>query len=78
LSAGAFYAFPDVRERLTRPVAGRTVATSLELCAVLLDEARVALVPGEGFGAPGHVRLSYALSDDELEEGLARITAVLQ
>ena len=78
LPTGAFYAFPDVRERLTRPVAGRAVATSLELCAVLLDEAKVALVPGEGFGAPGHVRLSYALSDNELEEGLARIVAVLQ
>ncbi|HSK91665.1 MAG TPA: pyridoxal phosphate-dependent aminotransferase [Euzebyales bacterium] len=78
LPGGAFYAFPDVRERLRRPVAGRTVASSLELCALLLDEAKVALVPGEGFGAPGHVRLSYALSDDELEEGLARIAKVLQ
>jgi aspartate aminotransferase len=75
---GAFYVFPDVRERLARPVAGRTVSSSLELCAVLLEEAKVALVPGEGFGAPGHVRLSYALSDDELEEGLARIIKVLQ
>jgi aspartate/methionine/tyrosine aminotransferase len=75
---GAFYAFPDVRRRLERPVAGRTVSSSLELCAVLLDEAKVALVPGEGFGAPGHMRLSYALSDEELEEGLARISKVLQ
>jgi aspartate/methionine/tyrosine aminotransferase len=78
LPGGAFYVFPDVRERLGRPVDGQTVASSLELCALLLDEAKVALVPGEGFGAPGHVRLSYALSDDELEEGLARIVKVLQ
>ena len=78
LPSGAFYVFPDVRERLTRAVAGRTVSSTLELCALLLDDARVALVPGEAFGAPGHVRLSYALSDDELEEGLARIATVLQ
>jgi aspartate aminotransferase len=78
LPGGAFYAFPDVRRRLERPIAGRTVSSSLELCAVLLEEVKVALVPGEGFGAPGHVRLSYALSDKELEEGLARIVKVLQ
>jgi aspartate/methionine/tyrosine aminotransferase len=78
LPGGAFYVFPDVRERLGRPVNGQTVSSSLELCALLLDEAKIALVPGEGFGAPGHVRLSYALSDDELEEGLARIVKVLQ
>jgi aspartate/methionine/tyrosine aminotransferase len=78
LPGGAFYAFPDVRRRLERPIAGRTVGSSLELCAVLLEEVKVALVPGEGFGAPGHVRLSYALSDRELEEGLARIVKVLQ
>ena len=78
LPGGAFYVFPDVRKRLGRTVNGRTVSSSLELCALLLEEAKVALVPGEGFGAPGHVRLSYALSDDELEEGLARIVKVLQ
>ena len=78
LPGGAFYLFPDVRARLERPVAGRTVASSLELCALLLDEAQVALVPGEGFGAPGHVRLSYALADEDLEKGLTRIAEVLQ
>jgi aspartate/methionine/tyrosine aminotransferase len=78
LPGGAFYMFPDVRERLGSPVNGQTINSSLELCALLLEEAKVALVPGEGFGAPGHVRLSYALSDDELEEGLARIVKVLQ
>ena len=75
---GAFYAFPDVRARLARPVDGHRITTSLELCTLLLDEAKVALVPGEGFGAPGHVRLSYAVSDDELQRGLTRIVDVLQ
>ncbi|MBW3604272.1 MAG: pyridoxal phosphate-dependent aminotransferase [Actinobacteria bacterium] len=78
LPEGAFYVFPDVRQRLRRPVGGTTVTTSVELCTLLLDEAQVALVPGEGFGAPGHVRLSYALSDDDLEKGLTRIAEVLQ
>ncbi len=78
LPGGAFYLFPDVRTRLERPVAGHVVASSLELCALLLDEAKVALVPGEGFGAPGHVRLSYALADEDLEKGLTRIAEVLQ
>lgn len=75
---GAFYAFRDVRARLERPVNGRTITTSLELCNLLLDDVKVALVPGEGFGAPGHVRLSYALSDEELQKGLTRIVDVLQ
>lgn len=78
LPGGAFYVFPDVRERLHRPVAGRTVSSTVELCSVLLDEVRVAAVPGEAFGAPGHVRLSYALSDEDLEKGLTRIVDVLQ
>lgn len=78
LPEGAFYVFPDVRDRLRRPVGGTTVTTSADLCTLLLDEAQVALVPGEGFGAPGHVRLSYALSDDDLEKGLTRIAEVLQ
>ena len=70
--------FPDVRTRLQRPVDGRRITTSVQLCNLLLDEAVVALVPGEGFGAPGHVRLSYALSDEELQKGLTRIVDVLQ
>jgi aspartate/methionine/tyrosine aminotransferase len=62
---------------LGRVIGGRTVTSSLELCAVLLDVAKVALVPGEGFGTPGYVRLSYALSDEQLAEGLNRIATVL-
>ena len=74
---GAFYCFPDVRGLLNRPLRGRTASTSLELGAILLDEAKIAVVPGEGFGAPGYIRLSYALADDELQEGLARFQQVV-
>jgi aspartate aminotransferase len=74
---GAFYAFPSVEGLLGREVGGRTVSSSLELCEVLLDVAKVALVPGEGFGAPGYVRLSYALSDEDISTGLDRIIAAL-
>nr|WP_240731901.1 pyridoxal phosphate-dependent aminotransferase [Egibacter rhizosphaerae] len=77
LPEGAFYVFPSVEGLLGTEVAGRRVDTSLDLCEVLLDTARVALVPGEGFGAPGHVRLSYALGDDDLERGLDRIRDLL-
>ncbi|MDP8978893.1 MAG: pyridoxal phosphate-dependent aminotransferase [Actinomycetota bacterium] len=77
LPDGAFYLFPSVAGVLGGPVAGRTAHSSLELCDVLLETARVALVPGEGFGAPGCLRLSYALSDEELATGLDRIADVL-
>lgn len=77
LPEGAFYVFPSVQDVLGRPIGGEPVTTSLQLCAALLEHAQVALVPGEGFGAPGHVRLSYALSDDDLTRGLERIAATL-
>ncbi|HHC08723.1 MAG TPA: pyridoxal phosphate-dependent aminotransferase [Actinobacteria bacterium] len=76
--AGAFYAFPRVEGVLGGSVAGRPVATSLELAEVLLEAAEVAVVPGEAFGAPGHLRLSFALSDDELVEGVTRIRRVVE
>lgn len=72
---GAFYAFPDVSGVLGRSIGGTTVDSTVALAATLLEEAKVAVVPGEGFGAPGCVRISYALSDDDLEEGLDRIAA---
>ena len=74
---GAFYIYPDVRALMGRQIAGRTVASSLELADVLLDAAKVAVVPGEGFGSEASFRLSYALADDDLEEGIARIATVL-
>ena len=74
---GAFYAFPDVTGLLDRDLNGRSATTTLELCAVLLDEAEVAFVPGEAFGAPGFVRLSFALSDEDLVEGLDRLARLV-
>jgi len=70
---GAFYVFPSFEGVLGRDLAGRRVDTTLQLADVLLDEAKVAVVPGEGFGAPGYARLSYALGDDDLAEGIGRI-----
>src|SRR5207302_1835872 len=60
---GAFYCFPSFEGVLGRDIAGRTPRTSLELSEVLLDAAKVAVVPGEAFGAPGYARLSFALGD---------------
>jgi aspartate aminotransferase len=74
---GAFYAFPSFEGVLGRTVAGRVPHTALELAEIILDEARVAIVPGEAFGAPGHARLSYALSDDDLVEGVTRLAKLL-
>ncbi len=74
---GAFYAFPNVSGLLGKTIAGRTATTSLELAALILDEVHVAIVPGEAFGAPGYARLSFALSDDDLEEGIQRIADLM-
>lgn len=74
---GAFYCFPSLEGVVGRSVRGRISATTLELAEVILDEAKVAIVPGEAFGAPGFARLSYALSDDDLVEGVTRIAKLL-
>jgi aspartate/methionine/tyrosine aminotransferase len=74
---GAFYAFPSFEGVLGRQIAGRQVDTTLELADVILEEAKVALVPGEAFGTPGYARLSFALGDDDLEEGMARLAKLL-
>lgn len=74
---GAFYAFPNLTGLLGKSIGGRTATTTLELASVLLEEVKVAIVPGEAFGAPGYARLSFALSDDDLVEGLTRISAFL-
>ncbi len=74
---GAFYAYPDVRGVLGREVGGTTPTTSAELAAVVLEQAEVAVVPGEAFGPSGFLRLSYALGDDDLVEGVGRIQRLL-
>jgi aspartate aminotransferase len=70
---GAFYAFPSVRRLLGRRVAGTLVESSDDVATVAVDEAKVAVVAGEAFGAPGYLRMSYALSDDDIAEGVARL-----
>jgi aspartate aminotransferase len=70
---GAFYAFPNMQGLLNRDIGGVVAATTIELAELFLDKANVAIVPGEAFGAPGYARLSFALSDDDLIEGLTRI-----
>jgi aspartate aminotransferase len=75
---GAFYAFPSMEDILQRgTVAGRPVSTTVDLAAVILEEAKVAIVPGEAFAAPGYARLSFALGDDDLGEGIERIAELL-
>jgi aspartate aminotransferase len=68
---GAFYAFPDVSAHLRGPHA--VARDTTELAALLLERARVALVGGDAFGAPGYLRLSYATSIERIEEGLRRL-----
>jgi aspartate/methionine/tyrosine aminotransferase len=74
---GAFYCYPSVRGVLGRDIAGRRPQTSAQLAELLLDEADVAVVPGEAFGTNGYFRLSCALGDADLEEGVARIAKLL-
>lgn len=74
---GAFYCFPNVSGLLGRDLGGRTASTTLELADLVLEQAKVAFVPGEAFGAPGYARFSFALGDDDMEEGLRRIAALV-
>ena len=74
---GAFYVYPSVHGVLGKTIRGRTPTTSAELASLLLDEAEVAVVPGEAFGPSGYLRLSYALGDADLAEGVGRIQRLL-
>ncbi|WP_072456535.1 MULTISPECIES: pyridoxal phosphate-dependent aminotransferase [Actinomyces] len=74
---GAFYAYPSVRGLLGRSIRGKVPTTSSELADLILDEVEVAVVPGEAFGPSGFIRLSYALADDDLVEGVGRIQELL-
>jgi aspartate/methionine/tyrosine aminotransferase len=77
LPEGAFYCYPSVKGVLGREIAGRRPASSAELAELLLDEVDVAVVPGEAFGTPGYFRLSCALGDSDLEEGITRLGKLL-
>ncbi|MEU8251477.1 pyridoxal phosphate-dependent aminotransferase [Nonomuraea sp. NPDC048916] len=74
---GAFYAYPSVKELIGKELRGRRPESSAELAELILEEAEVAVVPGEAFGTPGYFRLSYALGDDDLVEGVSRLAKLL-
>jgi len=74
---GAFYCYPSVKGVLGKDIAGRRAQTSAELAGLVLDEAEVAVVPGEAFGTQGYFRMSYALGDADLEEGITRMAKLL-
>ena len=73
---GAFYAFPSVKGLLGKSLRGQRPTSSAELAELCINEALVAVVPGEAFGAPGYFRMSYALGDDDLAEGVSRLAAL--
>ncbi|WNM24106.1 pyridoxal phosphate-dependent aminotransferase [Demequina capsici] len=74
---GAFYAYPSVEGVIGRTVRGKEITSSADLAGVILDEVEVAVVPGEAFGPSGFLRLSYALGDADLAEGVGRIQSLL-
>lgn len=74
---GAFYVYPSVKDLLGKSIDGTVVNSSSELAGVVLDKVEVAVVPGEAFGTPGYLRLSYATSDQKITEGLARMHELL-
>jgi aspartate/methionine/tyrosine aminotransferase len=73
MPGGAFYTFPEMTGLLGIELNGRVASTTFELCEILLEEAEIAFVPGEAFGAPGYVRISFALGDEDLVAGLERL-----
>ncbi len=74
---GAFYAFPSFEGVLGREIEGTTPVDTLQLAEVILDKAKVAIVPGEAFAAPGYARISFAVSDDDITEGIGRVAELL-
>jgi aspartate/methionine/tyrosine aminotransferase len=77
LPEGAFYVYPSVKGLIGRSLRGSIIESSAQLAGLILDEAEVAVVPGEAFGTPGYLRLSYATSDADITEGVGRIATLL-
>jgi aspartate aminotransferase len=75
---GAFYVYPDVSELIGKKIAGKPVTNDSALADILLDDARIAAVPGKAFGTQGNLRFSYATSMKKIEEGLNRLAEVLK
>ncbi len=74
---GAFYAYPDLSGLLGRDINGSTASTTLELADLVLEQAKVAFVPGEAFGLGGYARFSFALGDDDISEGIDRLASLV-
>ena len=74
---GAFYVYPSVKGVLGKEIRGKRPQTSAELATLILDEVEVAAVPGEAFGPSGYLRFSYALSDEDIVEGIGRVAKLL-
>lgn len=70
---GAFYVFPKVNSYYGKSIKGKVIEGSVALCEYLLDEEKIAIVPGAAFGADAYIRLSYATDDDSIAEGLNRL-----
>ena len=77
LPEGAFYVYPSVKGLIGRSLRGSIIESSAQLAGLILDEAEVAVVPGEAFGTPGYLRLSYATSDADITEGVGSIARLL-
>lgn len=77
LPEGAFYVYPSVKALLGKTLRGQQLTSSAQIAGLILDEVEVAVVPGEAFGTPGYLRLSYATSDSDITEGAGRIAALL-
>jgi aspartate/methionine/tyrosine aminotransferase len=77
LPEGAFYVYPSVRALVGKTLRGLQIESSAHLAGMILDEAEVAVVPGEAFGTPGYLRLSYATADSDITEGVGRIAGLL-
>ena len=77
LPEGAFYVYPSVKGLMGKSLRGTAIESSSQLAGLILDEAEVAVVPGEAFGTPGYLRLSYATSDKDITEGVGRMAALL-
>ncbi|MGM1059132.1 pyridoxal phosphate-dependent aminotransferase [Saccharothrix sp. Mg75] len=74
---GAFYVYPSVKALIGKELRGTTITDTVQLAALVLEHVEVAVVPGEAFGTPGYLRLSYALGDDDLKTGITRMAELL-
>lgn len=78
IPGGAFYAFPDFSKYIGKFFKEKKIKDSFDLCDVILNVAKVVTVPGDGFGAPGHIRFSYTLGEEVIREGIKRVKKVLE